>query len=439
MEQSSRARRARRWLHPAAWPRLAAVLPDLLVALVVVDEGLRVLECTAVAARLLGRTRGDVLGRSVSEVLPGCEPPPPTAPPGRTPRLSGDGSLSVGWTWSSRGGRRTAVGVLDDADVESRTALLTHAAAHDPLTGLMNRACLQEHLTALVGPGARAATAVLFVDLDRFKLVNDRFGHEAGDQLLVAVAQRLRSAVRPGDVVARFGGDEFVVVSADVTTVTVATAVAQRVLAALADPVQVGSASLSIGVSIGIALSAGQDVSIAVNVSAGQLTSPGFVGLVQSELEEAGAEARRLVLELTENVLVADSDRQLDTMVRLRELGVRLALDDFGTGNASLTCLRRFPVDLVKLYRSFVSQIATQPQDRIMVEAVVSLARALGVEVVAEGVEQPEDAALLAALGCHRAQGWLFGRSVSAAELHAAFDVPVQRRADDAASRPPVA
>jgi EAL domain-containing protein (putative c-di-GMP-specific phosphodiesterase class I) len=173
----------------------------------------------------------------------------------------------------------------------------------------------------------------------------------------------------------------------------------------------------------------GKTISIAVNVSAVQFTAPGLVSLVQAELEAAGVEPGRLVVELTENVLLVDSDRQLDIMRRLRALGVRLALDDFGTGHSSLTYLRRFPVDVVKIDRSFVRHIATQTQDRAIVEAVVTLARALHLEVVAEGVEESEDATLLADLGCHRAQGWLFGRPMPAAELHASLDLPLQRRA----------
>ncbi|QGG96843.1 sensor domain-containing protein [Actinomarinicola tropica] len=415
---------------------------------------------------------------------------------------------------------------------------LEHRAMHDALTGLPNRPAVLEHLSGLlarrgVGP---VAVAVMFIDLDRFKVVNDSLGHAAGDQLLVQVAERFRGVVRPGDVVGRFGGDEFVVVCDGVDD-DAARRLADRLRAALAAPVVVDGSEVVATASIGIARPDGapgtaesliRDADVAmyrakghgrdtvafyevgdqervarslelegalrlaierqeidvhfqpivdlgtgavvghealvrwtrpgvgpvapielvtvaeesgligrlghlvlttacrraaawpapggpvtpllsVNVSPRQLTDPGFVGLVARVLEESGLAPEHLCCEITETVLV--DDRAMGAIAGLKALGVTLAIDDFGTGHASLDYVRRLSgIDLLKVDRSFVAGIEdARGHDRAIVAAVVALAASLGLDVVAEGVETPGQAAALAALGCRLGQGFLFG------------------------------
>jgi diguanylate cyclase len=406
---------------------------------------------------------------------------------------------------------------------------------HDPLTGLANRTLLVETADRLLARRS-GPVSVLFLDLDDFKDVNDTRGHASGDQLLATVSARLQACTRLGDEVARLGGDEFAVVvdgGADV-----ATAVGERVLAAMAEPVDVGGRPLAVHVSIGIAdtataddrsagtllrnadlamyrakslgknrlvryvpgmaqaaedkatlledlavataagqlavhyqptvalaegrttgyeallrwhhperglvppaefvplaeesgvivqigrwvleqavrqaaawtAEAGRPIGIAVNLSPRQLADDDVVDLVARVLTTTGLPADQLTLEVTEGVLLRDVDQVVDQLRALRELGVRIAIDDFGTGYSSLSYLRRLPADIVKIDRSFVQDLGSEGRSTTLVASIIELARSLRLEVVAEGVETPEQHAVLGDLACSHAQGYLFGR-----------------------------
>jgi len=157
---------------------------------------------------------------------------------------------------------------------------------------------------------------------------------------------------------------------------------------------------------------------VSVNVSPRQLADPGLVDCVLESLEAAGLDPSLLSLEITESALVGDAESTLEVLRRLKELGVRIELDDFGTGYSSLTYLRRFPIDAVKIDRSFVSGLVTSPEDSAIVGAVISMGRSLGLHVIAEGVETSAQAEQLAALGCALAQGFLFARPMDAQATH---------------------
>ncbi|MGY1700541.1 EAL domain-containing protein [Geodermatophilus sp. SYSU D00766] len=434
-----------------------------------------------------------------------------------------------------------------------------HRAAHDPLTGLPNRSFLEEQW-GTPGDGPRPG-ALLYIDLDRFKDVNDHLGHAAGDQVLVEFARRLRCLAREGDLAVRLGGDEFALLVANRLTPAQAEGLTQRILLAAAAPVTVSAATggeevVTIGASVGVAdgpaddepfgadaldtlltradlaiyqakslgrgraerfvpdlladqetadevrarhslerrLRAAVDVggltlqfqpvvtlptgqvtgfealarwqdgelgwippdrfiplaertglivdlgrwvlhtacaaaagwpagpsgalpTVAVNVSPVQLGRRRFVDDVVSALQASGLAPSRLCLEITETAAVTDLDATARRLEELRELGVRLALDDFGAGHSSLTLLRRLPVHQVKIDRSFVARVTTDPADAILVRLVVEAAHSLGRRVCAEGVETLEQAQQLVAMGCDAAQGWLFGRPAPAPVL----------------------
>jgi diguanylate cyclase (GGDEF)-like protein len=440
---------------------------------------------------------------------------------------------------------------------------LTYHALHDELTGLPNRMLFFDRLTVALGRAKRhAPVAVLFLDLDRFKLVNDSLGHDAGDQLLVQVACRLSSALRESDTIARFGGDEFVVLCEDVVSADEVVGVAERLSQSLAAPIALADGEVFITTSIGIAFSEGPGqtpqallrdadaalyrakelgrggyelfneqmraraverlatvnalhraierdelllyyqpivelvsgsivgmealvrwqhherglvpptefiplaeesglivelgrwvlreacrqarswseelpasarLTMSVNLSARELQHPMVVEEVADALASARVDPRRLVLEITESVLMNDARATLDRLQQLRDLGVRLAIDDFGTGYSSLASLRRLPVDILKIDKSFIDGLGVDRDESAITRTVVRLAQALGLEIVAEGVERAEVAAELLALGCHLAQGYHFSRPLPASELEqllrAQFDpTPARRR-----------
>ncbi len=444
----------------------------------------------------------------------------------------------------------TSQDVTDSKRAEEQSGILlaelAHQALHDALTGLPNRALLLDRLDHALAQVSRtgSAVAVLFLDLDRFKLVNDSRGHAAGDQLLVRVAERLRQVGRPADTVARFGGDEFVMICQDAGVVGHAMHVADRVAEAFLPPFPLGTDDMFLNVSIGIAVSDGRTsaaellrnadaamyqakehgrgrceffdetmrteaaarldvqtalhwainrqemlahyqplvdvrtglpvgvealvrwvhptrgivapsefvklaeesglivpidlavmeqateqcarwpaapsgarLNVSANLSIHHLRHPGLLGHVRSVLDASGLDPSSLCLELTESVLLEDVDRHMRTLLELRALGVRLAIDDFGTGFSSLTYLKRFPVDVVKIDRSFVAGLGTDASDTAIVRSVIDLAHALSLQVVAEGVERPEQLDALRSLGCDVAQGFLFSPPRPAAEL----------------------
>ncbi len=418
-------------------------------------------------------------------------------------------------------------------------AALAHQAFHDPLTDLPNRALLLDRLARLLGPTGRSdgLVGVLFVDLDRFKFVNDSLGHEAGDALLVTVAVRLQGCSRPGDTVARLGGDEFVVLLGGVPDGEVAKDVAHRVRSALGVPVALDGHEVTVAASVGIALAHPGEASptdvlrnadvalrrakaegkarcvvyepwmgmyvrdrvaleaelrrallrdelrlayqpivevatgriegvevlvrwehpdqgvllpdafvalaeetgligpigrwvletacrqgrvwqdrfslppvVSVNLSARQFQQLDLVESIDRILGETGLRPDLLRLELTESAVMADLPAATATLQRLRKLGVQLALDDFGVGYSSLGSLRRFPIDMLKIDRSFVVGLERDEGDAAIVRAVVAMAPALGLRVAAEGVETRGQLARLRALGCELGQGYHFAR-----------------------------
>ena len=418
-----------------------------------------------------------------------------------------------------------------------------HQSRHDPLTGLPNRLVLADGVRGLPAPahGADAAPALLYVDLDGFKAVNDEFGHDVGDAVLQEYAQRLQAAVRPGDIAARLGGDEFALLLVDAVTDQQAAAVADRLVLLAAAPFLIEGQVVSLGASVGVARAAGsaelrtdpvesllraadsamyrakssgrghavhalsghpallsgtgadlssrlrdalnhdrlhlayqgkyelrtgrlielealarwqepegpispavfipaaertglihplgrwaletacrqavswRDVAqpggtgpvVAVNVSPYQLTDDGFVAGVAEVLRSTGLPAQQLCLEITETRAIADLVATRQQLVQLRALGVLIALDDFGTGHSSLTLLRELPLDWVKIDRSFVEDVASDPAGAVLVRLVIEAAHSLGVLVCAEGVERPEQLAQLTAMGCDAVQGFL--------------------------------
>ncbi len=425
--------------------------------------------------------------------------------------------------------------------MERKRAQLAHGALHDPLTGLPNRTLFRDRcLQALAGIGrSSAGIGVLFIDLDGFKQVNDSLGHAAGDHLLIAVADRVAHALRAGDTVSRFGGDEFTVLGAALDSRHDATRLAQRITQALGEPVTIADRKISLTCSIGIAftferdadpdrlihdadlamyrakerggacyevfgqslrartarrreleaelrtalderqlrvayqpqveiasgrmtglealarwehperglVAAGEfirvaedtgmihalgqwvlgeacrdyaswraagaledDVEMAVNLSPRQLARGDIVDATATALAETGMDPRRLCLEVTEGAVVANGARAGSVLKRLKALGVCIAIDDFGVGYASLGYLERFPIDRLKIDRSLVDGVAGETRKQRVVATVMALADTLGLVVIAEGIEVPEDAEELMSLGCKYGQGFLYAR-----------------------------
>ena len=441
-------------------------------------------------------------------------------------------------------------------DITARKAAesrLAHQAFHDPLTGLPNRVLFSDRLERALARARRhnQFIAVLFLDLDRFKIINDSLGHEAGDQLLIAVGQRLRARMRPEDTAARLGGDEFTVLLEDIQDVEAAARVAERIAEDLRAPFLIGAREVFTTSSIGIALSNGvgnspdevmrdadaamylaksrgkahyeifdqtltsralehlelendlrralhrgefelffqpivnlvtnelvgheallrwrhptrgltspaefipiaeetglivaigawalreacsqckvwndvnevaglsAGVRMSVNLSARQFEQPDLVADVAATLRETQLAPHLLVLEITESAVMRDIDNALATLKALKQLGVGLAIDDFGTGHSSLSYLRRFPIDVLKIDRSFIAGLSEHaPEgDGAIVRAIITLAETFGVSVTAEGIETDAQLRELLQLNCPLGQGYLFAEPAAAAEL----------------------
>ena len=451
------------------------------------------------------------------------------------------------------GGKEVSCGIV--RDVTERKAMereLTYRAFRDPLTGLPNRTLLEDRLKQAVVRADRSGEqiAVMFLDLDNFKVINDSLGHKTGDELLVAVGRRLQSCLRPSDTVARLGGDEFTILLDVDSGVEEARQVAGRILDEIRIPIVLQGKKLSVNVSIGIAIGGSGELpedllrdadlamyrakfsgkahyevflpsmheealerlnledelrrsvergelevcyqprislntgriigtealvrwehperglimpndfipfaeetglinelgrwtleescrkardygkynsddstlTVSVNLSVSQLQQPSFVEEVSEILQRTGLDPRDLILEITESVIMGEPESNVATLKGLKELGVELAIDDFGTGYSSLSYLSRFPIDSLKVDRSFVAKLKEDSDETIIVSSVVALAHSLRMEVLAEGVETVYQLARLRELGCDQAQGNYFSGPVTHREILALLD-----------------
>ncbi len=449
------------------------------------------------------------------------------------------------------------IGVKEDiTQRRANEAKILYQANYDLLTGLPNRTLLMDRLrqNALLARRSTVEFAVLFIDLDRFKAVNDLYGHVVGDELMKAAAERLETELRQADTVSRFGGDEFVVLLLGVNSADAAAAIAQKIIDLLSRPFTLGERKISIGASVGITLfpadvdAENQDedsmvgsllsnadmamyqakargrnhyqffeqemqdrvkrhvaleqdlrnavgngelrvyyqpiieaysnemvgvealmrwqhpvhgmigpdqfiplaeesgliselgewifaeacrqirqwqkrhqvfISLSVNLSARQREKGFNSKTLERVLRESGLDPQYLMLEITENLLLRESDQATEWLYSLKNCGVKLAVDDFGTGYSSLSYLKRFPVDTLKVDRSFVRDIPDDRDDVSLVTAIVAMADSLGIAVVAEGVETEEQRLFLQEIGCDYMQGFLFDKPLSASEMEA--------------------
>lgn len=433
--------------------------------------------------------------------------------------------------------------VTSEREAEER---LHHIAHHDVLTGLLNRLGLKGHLDQALAAARRngSRVAVMFIDLDRFKVINDTLGHHMGDELLVEVAHRLREAVRDSDVVARLGGDEFVIMLTGVEHTSAVATVAEKLVLNIADPYRIGGHDVYTSPSIGISIfptdgdneetlmknadaamyhakSAGRNnfqffnpkmndvaverlktehalrlalereefclhfqpivrlstgkvegvealvrwqhpekglvapsafigiaeetgliqplgdwilwaacrqlatfanagltsVRMGINISAIQMRNGNLPTLTKGAIESFGLNPKRLVFEMTESVAMEQPAETVRILDLLQNMGLTLAVDDFGTGYSSLSYLRMFPIDHLKLDRSFVQEIGIDSDDSAICDATIALAHNLGLKVVAEGVETEAQLAYLHERGCDFAQGYLYSKPLSADEI----------------------
>ena len=540
--------------------RLHTLADSAFEGLVITDEGV-ILEVNRALIEMFGYEASDVVGRSVLEfvapehrvevrqkIASGSEEPYEIL------GISKDGTplaLEVrGRAYRYRGHRVRVTALRDITERKKAEKRLEHRAFHDVLTDLPNRQLLLDRLGQALRRTRRRRdhrVAVLLMDLDNFKRVNDSLGHEVGDLLLMLVTERLKRCLRPEDTLGRLGGDEFVVLLEDANGLDEAVRVKERIAEGFKRPFVLAGRELYVAASIGIALGdvhaeSPEDIlrnadtamyeakseaafghrvfdpamhervlrrlslendlrraieqeefrlfyqpkiqlkeedSIAeveallrwehphrglllpdefitlaeesgliiplgrwvlkeacrqvkewqesypilpplvtcVNVSAGQLLYPDLLHDVGTALGESDIEARSLVLEITESALVKDMPTSITTVKGLRDLGVRFAVDDFGSEYSSLSYLMRLPVDFVKIDKSFVWGLGVDPKATVIVEAIISLAHSLGLEVVGEGVENTEHLMHLRRMGCDLAQGKYLSEPVPSEEI----------------------
>ncbi|MFN8016247.1 MAG: EAL domain-containing protein [Acidimicrobiia bacterium] len=433
------------------------------------------------------------------------------------------------------------VQIEDTTERRSIAERLEYQAIHDPLTGLPNRLLFVDRLEVALQRAKRSSlgVTVLFLDLDRFKVVNDSLGHAAGDRLLESVSERIKSSVRPNDTIARFGGDEFVILCEDISDERQTQEIADRLLENINRPIMLVEGEVYVTASIGIARSlSGEDtpetilrdadtamyrakdagrnrseifdertharavanletgngmfraltehefrmryqpiislasgrlsgfealvywehperghigpsdfiplaeetgviiplglqifeeacnelhrwhqfsanashLTMSINLSPRQLSEPTFVEEVRKILKRSKVNPSRIWFEITESALMVDANSTIAMLDQLKNLGVHFEVDDFGTGFSSLSYLKKFPVDALKIDQGFIDGLGRDPEDSAIVTAVVSLSHALGLQAIAEGVETPLQMAELKTLGCEYAQGYLFAR-----------------------------
>jgi diguanylate cyclase (GGDEF)-like protein/PAS domain S-box-containing protein len=438
------------------------------------------------------------------------------------------------------------VGIFYDLTERKRAEeYIYHVAHHDPLTGLPTRTLLRDRLEVSIERARRTQDnlAVMMVDLDNFKRVNDSLGHQAGDTVLCEISNRLKACVRKSDTVGRMGGDEFVVLLPDLRSDKDAEEVCQKLLAAVAQPIRVGKHEIIVTASIGIGLFPGCDdvdslfknadfamyrvknsgrngsqvyipgfamqglqqlqmesalrtaledeefeilyqpqisfangrlvgmesllrwnsaefglvgpntfiplaeetglivpigewvllqsckevaalqrrlgveCSVAVNISPRQFQQRDFPATVERALHTSGLKPEQLELEITEHLLMVDSEESLEIMQRVRKLGVRFAIDDFGTGFSNMGYITRFAVDRIKIDRSFISRCDVDENSRAVTAAIIALAHSLQIEVIAEGVESEKHVQTLRQMSCDQAQGYFYSRPLKLVDM----------------------
>ena len=440
---------------------------------------------------------------------------------------------------------KRAYGIIKYQEVERlrRNALIEHRATHDVLTGLPNRALFMDHIEHALNNASRneSLVGILFMDLDKFKPINDRLGHDQGDQLLQQTSDRIRGCVREVDSVAKLGGDEFIVVLGDVKHVDEVTVIALRILDSIKDPFELENAQATITASIGITvypfdehdmnrlvknadtamyrakdkggntyqfytaemnirtsdyidrvshlrhalardeyelhyqprvdfsngricgmealirwnytnsglnypdnfvplledtgliipvgewalrtacyqhkkwLDAGiKPMSMSVNISPRQFKQQNLTKIISNILNESGLDPQCLELELTENLLMEDPEASAAMLNELKDMGIRIAIDDFGIGYSSLSYLKLFPVDTIKIDKSFIKTMLTSKADSAIVSAIIELGHKMKLRMIAEGVENERQYAYLRSLGCHEFQGFLYNRALEA-------------------------
>ncbi len=434
--------------------------------------------------------------------------------------------------------------MMDVSEQKSLEEQLTHQALHDPLTRIANRALFRDRVEhALVRAERNSSTiAVLFLDIDNFKSINDSMGHEAGDKLLIAVAERLQDCLRNTDTAARLGGDEFAVLADSVSSTGEAVMIGERILDVFRQPFNLGAKDVYVGTSIGIALSWDQasssetllrnadlamylaksqgkgkfvvferkmhealvervelesdlrrgiearefvvhyqpifdlgigellgmealvrwmhpklglippqkfiplaeetglivplgewiiveacnqvqewrkafegdiDLSVSVNISIRQFHERDLAHVVSRALKESGLPPRSLILEITESFMMEDAETTIVKLQKLKDLGVRLAIDDFGTGYSSLSYLQRFPVDILKIDKSFIDKLGQGSEGNAVAKAIIMMGESLKLRTIAEGIEHPEQITELKGLGCGAGQGYHFAHPLT--------------------------
>jgi len=455
--------------------------------------------------------------------------------------------LSINTVYNDYGNPEKYVGIFTDITVLKETEKeLEHLAYHDALTQLPNRALLLDRLKQGIYAAKRDGQnlAVLLIDLDHFKYVNDTLGHDAGDELLENIAKRLQTFVRESDTVARLGGDEFVILLPEVNDPEEASIIAQKIIDALKEPIGVKGKKVNIGASIGIAtypndgddsellmkhadlalykakdsgrgcyhyfseelqeaifdhiameeemrkgidseqftlhyqpkidLASGKmtgmealvrwnhpdkgfvrpdhfipfaeetgliiplglwilktacrqmaefnaglkvPLKVAINLSAGQFNQRGLIYTIQEIIQQYDIKPENIELEITESSVMGDVNEAIATMNKFRDIGLHLAIDDFGTGYSSLSYLKRFPINTLKIDQSFIRDLTIDSDDSSIVKAIISMAKSLQLNVVAEGVETQEQLAFLKANNCENVQGYLFSKPLPADEF----------------------
>lgn len=547
---------------------LRTILSSVGEGVIVYDRDLRHQMWNAFMEQLTGRREQEVLGKGALDVFPHLreygvdlllqralagETVQAPDTPYRVPHTRRSVWMSTSYSpqLAPTGEIIGVVGIVHDVSERKRAEeQLMHNALHDVLTGLPNRALFLDRLDRLLRHGTRDASfgfGVAFLDVDRFKVVNDSLGHAAGDEMLIAIARRLESCLRLGDTVARFGGDEFAILLSGVHDVEDTTRVADRILHEFTDPFKIGGQEVFASASMGVALSTmgyadgdamlrdadtamyrakgvgrgryeifdrtmhtqavlqleletdlrralertelvvhyqpiidlrdgrlsgfealvrwqhptrglmqpadfiplaeetgaivpigwwvlreacrqmrewdelypDGELTVSVNLSSRQFSQPDLHEQLDRILEETRFAPRRLKLEITESAVVQNSSAAAITLAALRERGVQLCLDDFGTGYSSLGYLHAFPLDTIKIDRTFVAALGNDAPTTELLQTILDLGRTLGMDAVAEGVENAEQLEMLRALGPRHVQGYFFASPLQPAEAEA--------------------